>query len=270
VNASRVAIVVQARTSSRRLPGKVLLPLAGAPAIVRMMERVARVTRAEQRVLATSNEASDDRLADVVRESGFSVARGPLEDVLARVLAAVPPECDTVVRLTGDCPLVDPSLVDRHIDRFLHERPWAEYVTNTGVRTQPDGLDVEVVSRDLLVQADRHAVSASDREHVLPWVRRHARTVPISQEVDLSALRWTLDTAADYEIIAAIYLALYPAVPAFQSPDVYDLLLQRPELICVAGHDRLSPAKRASWTRRIREHRTAERAEGPSSTTCGG
>ncbi len=246
----RVAIVVQARTSSTRLPGKVLKPLAGAPAIVRMMERVARVERAQAYVVATSVEASDDALAETCRAAGIPVARGPLDDVLSRFVRAVPEDCDTVVRLTGDCPLVDPALVDLHIETFVAKQPEVDYVTNAVVRTQPDGLDVEVVSRELLERADREATDPHDREHVLTWVRERAQMEVVTQSVDLSALRWTLDTSEDYEVISQIYQALHPANPDFDSTAIYRLLLERPELILVEGEQ----GDTAHWIARIREH----------------
>jgi spore coat polysaccharide biosynthesis protein SpsF len=230
----RVVVVVQARMSSARLPGKVLAPLAGAPAIVRMMERVQRVTRASHRLVATSHDVSDDRLAAACRERGIPCARGDLDDVLGRIMAAVPPECDVIVRLTGDCPLVDPALVDRHIERFDDEHPAAEYVSNAVERTYPDGLDVEVMSRTILAEADRRATARFDREHVTPWIQRHARAVAITQTVDLSALRWVLDTPADYACLSEIYATLYPEQPRFDSRAVYELLTRRPELMCVA------------------------------------
>jgi len=257
VSGPSVAVVVQARMSSRRLPGKVLKPLAGAPAIVRMMERVSHTTRARLHLVATSDRPSDDPLAEVCREHGVRCVRGPLDDVLARMLMAVPPRYDIVVRLTGDCPLIDPALVDRHVEVYLREQPWVEYVTNSVVRTQPDGLDVEVVSRALLALAEREARSEYDREHVLPWIRRRARTVPVTQETDLSRLRWTLDTAADYEMIVAVYQALYPSNPNFGSSDVYRLLVRRPELIRVEGLDRLTEGEQRDWVTRIRNHLAA-------------
>lgn len=250
----RVAVVVQARMSSTRLPGKVLRPLAGAPALARMMERVARVSLAHSTVVATSDRADDDPLVEMCEARGILVSRGPLDDVLARVLRAVPPDFDTVVRLTGDCPLVDPALVDRHVETFLRARPRSEYVTNAVVRTYPDGLDVEVVSRDLLVRAEREAATAYDREHVLTWAREHARMEPLTQSADLSALRWTLDTPRDYDAISGIYAALYPERPEFSSGDVYRLLVRRPELIRVEGTDELDPGERISWVGRIRAH----------------
>jgi spore coat polysaccharide biosynthesis protein SpsF len=229
----QVVVIVQARMTSTRLPGKVLAPLAGGPAIVRMMERVSRITRAGRAVVATSRDATDDRVARTCHAHGLVCSRGSLEDVLGRVVAAIPPGCTTVVRLTGDCPLVDPLLVDRHIERFDEEGAGAQYVTNAVVRTYPDGLDVEVVSREMLIEADRHATTPADREHVTPWIRRHARIVTVSQATNLSALRLVLDTPDDYESLAAIYAALYRQNPDFDSRQVYRLLVDRPDLIRV-------------------------------------
>lgn len=231
---SRVVIVVQARMSSSRLPGKVLLPLCGAPAIVRLVERVRRVGRAARCLLATSRHESDDALVKACEDNGIDVSRGDLEDVLGRVAHAVPSDCETVVRLTGDCPLVDPAVVDRHLEVFAAQAPDA-YVSNALQRTFPDGLDVEVMSRALLIDAARHATAASDREHVTPWIQRHARHVPVVQDVDLSPVRWVLDTAADYRVIADIYDALHPGRPAFGSGDVYRLQIERRSLIRLAG-----------------------------------
>lgn len=253
-SASRVAVVVQARMTSRRLPGKVQLPLAGTPAILRMMERVGRVSRAHLRAVATSTDRSDDSLVEICRGHDIAVARGPLDDVLARFLLAVPQEFDTVVRLTADCPLVDPDLVDRHIEIFQRERPAIDYVTNAVKRTYPDGLDVEVVSRELLVRAEREATAPFDREHVLSWARDNARVLPVTQPADLSALRWTLDTPQDYEAISTIYDTLYPQHPGFGSDDVYGLLVRRPELIRVEGRESLTPRERGTWVTRIAEH----------------
>jgi spore coat polysaccharide biosynthesis protein SpsF len=230
-----VVVVIQARMSSTRLPGKVLAPLAGRPAILRLVERVRRIRRASRHVVATSEDRSDDPLALTCAEHGVPCVRGSLNDVLGRVVTAIPDGCEVVVRLTGDCPLMDPALVDHHIARYEAAGSGVSYVTNAVSRTYPDGLDVEVVSRGILEEADRMATAPSDREHVTPWVQRHSAMVAVTQQVDLSALRWVLDTPSDYEALSGVYDALYPATPGFDSTAVYRLLLQRPDLIRVAG-----------------------------------
>ncbi len=250
----RVVVVVQARTSSTRLPGKVLMPLAGAPSIVRMMQRVQRVQRADLRLVATSTDPSDDALAALCAEAGVPCVRGSLDDVLGRFVSAVPDSAEVVVRLTGDCPLIDPAIIDHHIERFVAEQPLAGYVTNAVRRTMPDGLDVEVVQPELLRRAHREATDRFDREHVLPWVRRHATTAHIAWATDLSAIRWTLDTPRDYEVISAIYDALYAEDPDFDTAAILRLLVRRPELLLIAGQDALDAADRTSWIQRIELH----------------
>lgn len=246
--------IVQARMTSTRLPGKVLLPLAGEPVVARILERLKRAVRVSKHVVATSSDPSDDELAKACESRGIEVVRGPLDDVLGRFVLAVPEDCAAVVRITADCPLVDPALVDHHVARFFEERPWADYVTNAVVRTQPDGLDVEVVSREILFEAHARARTVYDREHVLPWVRRHARQVPVTQEIDLSELRWTLDTRVDYEVLSEIYDELHSVDGVFTTRSIYELLVRRPELIHVAGTVKPTDAERRAWVRRIEEH----------------
>jgi spore coat polysaccharide biosynthesis protein SpsF (cytidylyltransferase family) len=227
----RVAILIQARMTSTRLPGKVLAPLAGRPAILWVVERARAVGGVGHCLLATSTDPSDDPLADLCRAEGIPCARGALQDVLGRMCAAVPAGVRAVVRLTGDCPLSDPALVELHLRRFaaLHAGP--RYVTNAATRTYPDGLDVEVMDVELLREADRRATDPGDREHVTPWIRRHAAVTPVIQAEDLSALRWVLDTPADRAVLDAMLGAL---PPGFGSAEVYRLLLQRPELVHLA------------------------------------
>jgi spore coat polysaccharide biosynthesis protein SpsF len=230
-----VAAIISARMSSRRMPGKVLAPLAGAPAIVRMVERARRATLLDAVIVATSIDPSDDPLVEILSAASIPHHRGSLDDVLDRFVAALPAGATAAIRLTGDCPLIDPGIVDRAIARYFEEQPWADYVTNAVVRTHPDGLDVEVIRPSLLRRAAREATSAWDREHVTPWIQRRARIVPIADDVDRSRLRWTLDTPADYAFIAAIYDALHGACPAFSTADVLALLEARPELARIGG-----------------------------------
>jgi spore coat polysaccharide biosynthesis protein SpsF len=217
-----ILAVLQARTSSRRLPQKVLRPILGRPMIALMVERVRRARRLDGLVLATSAEASDDPLAALARELGIGVFRGALDDVLDRFYrAAAEHGPEHVVRLTGDCPLADPALIDRVVAEHLASG--ADCTSNAHVRTFPDGLDVEVLRFAALEQAWREARAPHEREHVTPFVyahperfRHHAVTWP----EDLSAMRWTVDTAADFALVAAVFERLHPRDPAFAWTDV--------------------------------------------------
>jgi spore coat polysaccharide biosynthesis protein SpsF (cytidylyltransferase family) len=251
---ARIVVIVQARTSSTRLPDKVLLPLAGAPSLVRLMERVGRVATVDERLVATSTDPTDDRVEALCLAHGIRCLRGPLADVLARYhMASVATAADVVVRITGDCPLVDPGVVNACIGRFLEDADHVDYCSNVDERTFPVGLDVEVVSFRALDEAYRQAGSPSDREHVTPYIRRHARKCTVAQDVDLSDLRWTLDYSEDHAVIAAIYAALYPRNPCFTARDVYALLLERPELVWTRSRGPLDATETQNVRARIEQ-----------------
>jgi spore coat polysaccharide biosynthesis protein SpsF len=153
--------VVQARTGSTRLPGKVLADLGGEPLLAFMLRRL-RPIAVDRLVVATSDDRRDDAVAAVAERAGVAVVRGPEDDVLARFAIALDAHpADTVVRLTADCPLVDPDVVDEAL--ALHRRSGAAYTSNTLIRTFPDGLDVEVVSADALTDAASHATARRTR-----------------------------------------------------------------------------------------------------------
>jgi spore coat polysaccharide biosynthesis protein SpsF len=209
--------------SSSRLPGKVLKPLAGRPMILRQVERVRRAGRIDRLVMATSTDPSDDVLAAAARSAGVEVFRGPLDDVLARFLGALEAyPADQVVRLTGDCPLADPEVIDAVI--AWHLERGADYTQNrTQTRGFPKGQDVEVATAEALRRAGALAATPEEREHVTwgiwnnPERYRIARLEPAVDEGDV---RWTVDRPDDYEFVAAVYQALHPANPAFTSDDV--------------------------------------------------
>lgn len=226
----RVLGVLQARFSSARLPGKVLKPILGRPMLALQLERLKRARRLDSLVVATSVEPADDPIAALGRAEGVEVARGSLDDVLDRFYRAAEPRApEIVVRLTGDCPLADPALVDRCVDALAGG---ADYASNALEPTYPDGLDVEAFTFAALARAWREAKLPSEREHVTPFIhtRRDVfRVVHVKGETDLSALRWTVDEPADFELVTKIYEALYPAKPAFATADVLALLEKHPE-----------------------------------------
>lgn len=197
-------LVVQARMGSTRLPGKVLADIAGRPLLAFLLERLAPLPW--DRVVATSELAHDDAVATTATAAGAAVIRGPEQDVLARfgrVIEEYAP--DLVVRLTADCPLADPALITMAVER--QEVTGADYVSNTVVRTFPDGLDLEVVRAPALLEAVVEATDPFDREHVTPFVYRHPERFShevLRNEVDLSAERWTVDTADDLEFVRSV------------------------------------------------------------------
>jgi spore coat polysaccharide biosynthesis protein SpsF len=232
----RILGILQARLSSSRLPGKVMKPLGGAPMIERQVERLRRARTIEKLVLATSTDRSDDVLAQWAIDAGLAVHRGALDDVLDRfVTAARPYQPAHVLRLTGDCPLADPALIDRVVSAHLDTD--ADYTSNTLLPTYPDGLDVEVMTMGALEAAAGEATAPYQREHVTQFIVRQPerfRLHNVRCERDLSALRWTVDEAADFELIEAVYGALYPSNPAFTTADVLDFLQHNPQWV---GHN---------------------------------
>ena len=234
--------ILQARMSSTRLPGKVMKPLAGRPMILRQIERIARAERLDDLVVATSVEPSDDPLAQALRAEGVVVHRGPLDDVLSRFLGALDAHpADHVVRLTADCPLADPAVIDATIARHLESG--ADYTSNTPATFAfPKGQDVEVVSAETLRRAAADP-SPEGREHVT-WdiwnaPDRYALAWLESARADDGDIRWTVDTADDHAFAAAVYDGLYAANPAFTSADLRAFLQARPDLQRLGGARRL-------------------------------
>ncbi len=229
--------------SSTRLPGKVLRPLAGAPMILREVERVRRCRRVDRIVVAISEDRTDDVLADVLEGARVEVFRGPLEDVLARYAGALEAKgpAEHMLRLTGDCPLLDWEVIDAVIERHLETG--ADYTANTwGRRTFPRGLDADIVKRQVLVEAAAEATDPYEREHVLPFIYRRPERYSLqgyAQARDEGELRWTVDLPEDYEFVSAVYDALYPDNEAFTSDDVRRLLAGRPDLASYGGDRRI-------------------------------
>lgn len=224
--------VLQARMSSSRLPGKVLRPLLGQPMILRQIERLRRCRRLDRIVVATGDHPSDDILAETLAGTGLEVVRGPLEDVLGRFLRVIETLGLTgdMVRLTADCPLADPDVIDACID--LRREGGFDYASNGQVRTWPRGLDVEAFTVEALQRAGAEAVSDYDREHVTPWLYRPGspfRRGDLVQARDDSALRWTVDLPEDFAFVERVYAALYPKTPAFTSADILALPFTRRE-----------------------------------------
>jgi spore coat polysaccharide biosynthesis protein SpsF len=204
--------LVQARMSSSRLPGKVLADVDGEPMIGLLLRRLRGARTLDGIVVATSVEPSDDPLAEAVEALGFEVRRGPLDDVVARFLLAAGDHPGPYVRVTGDCPLIDPGVVDALVERFATAGPAVRYGSNVDPeRTYPDGLDAEVFSRDALLAVDALAADAAGREHVTTVLRADPVRFPQVSLTDprrLGDLRWTVDTAEDLAFVRAVVARL--------------------------------------------------------------
>jgi spore coat polysaccharide biosynthesis protein SpsF len=207
--------VVQARTGSSRLPGKVLLDLAGRPMLAFMLERLA-VLEVDRLVVATSDAPSDAPIEQLCRGLGVPCFRGAETDVLSRFVGAISAfPADHTIRLTADCPLIDPAVVRLVLDS--HRAIGADYTSNTLLRTYPDGMDVEVIRTPVLFQAGELSTDPVEREHVTPWIYRHPEWHVLAAhrgDDDAGDERWTVDTAADMEQLRAMVAAVPAATTA--------------------------------------------------------
>lgn len=240
----KTLIIVQARMTSTRLPGKVLLPLAGEPMLTRLIERLRRVRRADGIVVATTTNTSDDPIAMLCEQLGVPCHRGSEHDVLSRYAdAARLHGADVVVRITSDCPLIDPALIDQTIAAF--DEGGSDYVSNMLPPTWPYGMAVEVFSAAALAQAHAEATQAAEREHVTPFLYWHPeryRLRNVASPVDLSQHRWTVDTPEDYALVGRLFDHLMPTHPHFTQADVLALLDQHPDWIALNQHIQQKPA----------------------------
>jgi len=224
--------VLQARSSSTRFPNKVLAPLHGAPMIMQQLARLARSTRLDRVVVATSVDATDDELVRVLEAASVEVRRGPLDDVVERFAIVVNEfRPEQIVRLTADCPLADPAVIDLVIDEHLASG--SDYTSNTLAPTFPDGLDVECLTASAFDRLLALELSEREREHVTLGLYSRPDQFSlgnVAQKPDRSALRWTVDVPADLDFVRAIYARLYDGDPGFGQDQILDLLSRHPEL----------------------------------------
>lgn len=236
-----ILAILQARVSSTRLPGKVLKPILDKPMLELQIERIKRSRLIDKLILATSNESSDDPLEDLAKKLNINYYRGSLDDVLSRFYkAAIPYKPDHIVRLTGDCPLADPELIDEVIADHIAQN--VDYTSNSLKPSYPDGLDIEVTKFSALMEAYNEAKLPSEREHVTPFIHKQPNRFKvnvISCPHDYSSLRWTVDEPEDFELVKQIYESLYPLKSDFTWQDTLELVLKHPELkVLNKGFDR--------------------------------
>jgi spore coat polysaccharide biosynthesis protein SpsF len=231
-----ILAILQARMSSTRLPGKVLRPILGRPMLGWQIDRIRRSTTIDELVVATSQEASDNALQAFCDTNGVPCYRGALHDVLARFHGAVEAfgPAEHVIRLTGDCPLIDWTIIDSAV--ALHRSEGSDLAGNGVNRTFPDGLDVEVMTFSALDRAHREATNRGHREHVTQYIYHHPekfRLAHLTQTPDLAALRWTVDTIADFEMIEKVFAGLADTNNNFLQQDVLGFLDKHPEIVAI-------------------------------------
>src|SRR3954468_19392190 len=223
----RVVATIEARMTSSRLPGKVLLPARGRPLLELMVERLRRCRHLDEIVIATTEDASSDPLQALAERLGVGCFRGSEDDVLARVLGAARAfDAELIVETTGDCPLIDPATVDLVISRF-HDAD-VDYCANNLERTYPRGMDAQAFPTAVLAEVATLTDDPHDHEHVSLYIYEHPeryrlRSV-VSDRPETGELRLTVDTAEDYELVRTVFEELYPRDPAFALPEILALL----------------------------------------------
>lgn len=227
----KILAIIQARTGSARLPGKVLQRLEGLTVLEHVIKRVKASHLVDQVIVATTVNQEDLAIVKICAELNVGVYCGSEVDVLDRYYQAARLfQADQIVRITSDCPLMDPQIIDKVVKRHLKEK--SDYTSNVLKETFPDGEDVEVVTFAALKKAWLSAKLTSEREHVTPFIRNNPemfRLASLENAVNLSAKRWTLDNQEDMLFIQKIYNNLYAAKPLFGLTDVLDFLKKHPE-----------------------------------------
>jgi len=234
----RTTAIIQARVSSTRLPGKVLKELppgSGITVLGQVIRRLRKCRKLNDIIVATTTEKEDDELVHIAQREGAKYFRGSKEDALSRYyLAAKENNSDIVVRITSDCPCIDPEVVDSVIEKHLATK--ADYTLNTLIRTFPHGLDTEVLSFDTLEKTYMEATEAFEREHVSPYIYKSnpqmfkITSVEAPPRLRAPDIRITLDTEEDYALLCAVFDYLYPQNEFFGTEDIIKLFRDKPWL----------------------------------------
>lgn len=227
----KVTCIIQARTRSERLPNKVLKEIENLPMICHIINRVKKAKNIDQIILATSNTDTDKILLDIAKKFKIIGFAGDEKDVLDRFYnAAITYAANPIVRITGDCPLVDPILLDKMVE-FYQANDY-DYMSNTIERTFPDGLDIEIFSSEVLKISNKEAKWLSEREHVTPYILKNQndfRVYNYKNKQNLSNLRWCVDEEDDLIMIRKIFQEMRPN-QFFSTDDALKIILKRPDI----------------------------------------
>lgn len=208
--ATHIVAIIQARMTSTRLPGKILMAVGARPMLLQEIRRLEKSKCIDEIVIATTTNEADDPVADLARQARVGCFRGSETDVLGRFAgAARETGADVIVRLTADCPLLDAQVADEVVSALTDHRNCCDYASNVLRRTYPRGLDVEVFFSDTLFRMERLATSAQDREHVTTYARSTNPGLFLTRSIEDTEnnadLRWTVDTPIDFELISKLY-----------------------------------------------------------------
>lgn len=235
----KIVATIEARMRSSRLPGKVLKKISGSPALAHQVERLKRSRLINEIVLATTDNIADDSLEAFGKDLGLPVFRGSEKDVLGRILGAVRSvKGELHVQTTGDCPLLDPEIVDRIIQAFLDNVKNVDFVSNVMKRTYPVGLECRVFSAKILEEVDKLTNDPIDRVHGSTYIytvpgRYRTLNIEAPEELRYPDWRWTLDTPEDLDFIRRVYSHFYSDKPNFTSLDIRDWLLENPDFVSI-------------------------------------
>jgi len=233
----KIGAIIQARTSSTRLPEKVLkeLPYAsGITCLEQVIRRLKKSKKLNDIIVATTKEKEDNEIINIVKKENVKYFRGSKENVLSRYyFAAKGNNIDIIVRITGDCPCIDTAIADSTIDDHINKM--VDYTTNCLIRTYPHGLDVEVFNFNALEKAYKSATKDYEKEHVTPYINRNSKIFKINEikapeELYVPDIRVTLDTEEDYALLCAVFDYLYPQNKYFNAYDIVNLFKEKPWL----------------------------------------
>jgi spore coat polysaccharide biosynthesis protein SpsF len=229
---SKIGAIIQARMTSIRLPGKVLTDIEDKPMVWHVINRLRGSRKLNDIILAIPDTKENDILEKFAKDNNVKYFRGSEKDVLSRYYQAAKKfKAKVIVRITADCPLIDPGVVDEIVKEHLASR--ADYTSNIQIRTYPKGIDVEVLNFQALEKAHDEAKDSTDREHVTLYIRRHPNIFKQTKMVnnkDLSSMRWTVDEKEDLDFVRKIYNKLYQEEKIFSMQEVLKLLKKEPRL----------------------------------------
>jgi spore coat polysaccharide biosynthesis protein SpsF len=232
----KVGIIVQARAGSTRLPNKVMKDILGKPMLFFLIERLKKVPLADVIIIAAPTGEENQPIIETAKSLHVETFRGSEADVLSRYFEAAKAfHLDVIVRITSDCPLIDPGIVNSITQSYLGQ-PSFDYLSNTVKRTFPRGMDTEVFSFAILKVAHELATAPYQREHVTPYILEKGRVSSFEQEQDWSKIRLTIDTIEDFNLVNEIFMALYKPGQMFSLSDIISLLKRQPELIEINRH----------------------------------